>query len=95
MSKILSEKIEELVGDAYTIGHAHGQNAFRTKPKMVNRGWGKCSEKIIKLFEEEKQSIISKQKEIFERWESNKLLELGKYERETLKELKKELFGEK
>jgi len=39
--------IDNLVMEAYEIGHAHGSNAMRIalgqKPRFSNRGWGKIA----------------------------------------------------
>ena len=44
------QKIEELVGEAYEIGHAHGMNPYRVimgkKPQRVDDGWGPIAKKI-------------------------------------------------
>lgn len=42
----LFEEIEEEVGNAYGIGHAHGWNISRAEPKKVDEGWGKHFDNI-------------------------------------------------
>ncbi len=58
-------KIEEMCGDIYTVGHAHGGNTYRgfipddspkdilkhRKPQKVDVGWGKYYDKLIRLIE--------------------------------------------
>lgn len=53
------KRVEEIVGDAYDIGHTHGTNPMRMmegkKLQKLNTGWGKYSEKILKIIEEKSQ----------------------------------------
>lgn len=60
-------KIEEMCGDIYEVGHAHGGNTYRgfipddspkdilklKKPQKVYVGWKKYYNKIIKFIEKE------------------------------------------
>jgi hypothetical protein len=48
--------IEELVGEAYEIGHAHGGNAYRSPPQRVDDGWGPIAGKINQQFVEARRS---------------------------------------
>jgi len=45
--------IEDIVGDVYNVGHAHGLNTCRSPPKKVNEGWGKHYDKLLKFITRE------------------------------------------
>jgi len=49
----LADRIEQLVGEAYEIGHAHGSNRMRMfqqlPPLRVDDGWGPIAEEILQV----------------------------------------------
>ena len=49
----LREQVEEIVAEAYDIGHAHGMNVLRFQegmtPKRVDEGWGPLVDRILAL----------------------------------------------
>lgn len=55
--------IEELVGEAYDIGHAHGTNPYRQlegkRAQRVNDGWGQIAKEIERRFRELKKVQIT------------------------------------
>ena len=56
MNEFEKMTIEELVGEAYDIGHAHGMNPFRMwegrPPQRVDDGWGPIAEEIERRIRE-------------------------------------------
>ena len=67
LTKKQKEIIEDICGDIYEVGHAHGGNTYRgfipdnapkdvlkqRKPQKVYGGWGKHCNKLIKFIEKE------------------------------------------
>lgn len=61
-------EIEELVGEAYEIGHAHGSNPLREVPARVNEGWGPIALKIQKLCEARAQHERERILKMIDEW---------------------------
>lgn len=65
--KLKSMSIEDLVCEAYEIGHAHGMNAFRMardEPvQRVDEGWGPIFEEIERRFKELETKLMHLQED--------------------------------
>jgi hypothetical protein len=53
-SDYLLKRIEDIVSEAYEIGHDHGGNAMRMAlrqpPLSLNKGWNTAAKKLLRLF---------------------------------------------